>query len=130
MLNFSLKNKTCLKVFPREAHVDHEDRVPHDVAPPGVEGKAVHLDLVVTKVEGVTAGVGEGPVELGGQVGTGHPGYVAPHRPGHHPVTVPAGRVVVRGGGDGVGVVVIAGAIGLGQVVCKDSLYHPKTKYL
>ena len=100
--------QVALEVFSREAHVDHEDSVPHDVAPPGVEGETVHLDLVVPEVEGVGAGEGEGSVQLGGQAAAGRA------RPRH---AVPVRRVVVWRRGERVRVRVLAGAVSTGQVV-------------
>ena len=100
--------QVALEIFSREAHVDHEDSVPHDVAPPSVEGEAVHLDLVVPEVEGVGAGEGEGSVQLGGQAAAGRA------RPRH---PVPVGRVVVGRRGERVRVRVLAGAVSAGQVV-------------
>ena len=49
----------ALEVFPREAHVDHEDGVPHDVPPPVVVGQTVTLDLIVSIVERVLARIAE-----------------------------------------------------------------------
>ena len=80
----------AFEVLPREAHVDHEDGVPHDVPPPVVVGQTVTLDLIVAIVERVLARIAEDVTinsqstchssspedseQFGGKVGAGWPG--------------------------------------------------------